>query len=586
MSFGVDDYEKSIARIWYKDSKTVVGTGFLVAPGYVLTCAHVVLQAIGIKINDFEQQLDRPNQPVEIDFHILNEREKIQAEVVDWLPYRVDGGDVAVLRLLKSEPMGTQPIPLGTFARAELENEKHSVYGFPATGDISVGERSDDYRPKSNSTGGRFLLCKRHDSNDETIQSGFSGSPVWNEARQCVIGMIATATEGRGKAYAIPTEKLRPSLDKISAFCLHDVLVRSLDDCQGDERHQLIGTIDGALRQCHPNRTGNDWQAQLIEMLDLPPNAGWDAEGRLVQFVMQLVRMDEMPVAVYDRLKQWVEQRSLDFAALLERITREMKDKPFRSSYHFNHTMVIVDPVETSEHQVRVSLWKISDCENHNPYNAEKIILEHEITLDQLPQFIWERMGDTFGTKKPIIHYFVPRSSFCCDTAITPIGRRKRGLGCDYPFVIRTNLKTCPTGRRYRDNWCEKWESIQTVLNQPMKEVVRSVNCALPEDEIIEEMMDVNAAILQDCRDVGDLFDLIADDTALPVALWSREPLFQERLADMLDCDVNALRDRIRQERDMAHKLKSADSFGNHLSLVWEDPKIVPPDMRFDSDAC
>jgi hypothetical protein len=583
MSFEVDDYEKSIVRIWYKDSKTVVGTGFLVAPGYVLTCAHVVLQAIGVLIDDFEQNLDRPTQRVEIDFHILNEREKIQAEVVDWLPYRVDGDDIAVLRLLKSEPTGAQPIPLGTFGRAELANEKHSVYGFPAMGDISVGERSDDYRPKSNSTGGRFLLCKLHDSNDETIQSGFSGSPVWNEVRQCVIGMIATATEGHGKAYAIPTEKLRPSLDKISAFYLHDVLVRSLDECRGDARQQLKGTIDGVLRQCNPNAIAEDWQKQLIELLDLPPNAGWEAEGRLVQFVMQLVRMDEIPEAVYDRLKQWIEYRSFDFAALLDRITREMKSKKVSSSNVCKNVMVVIDPVETANHQVRLSLWQVFDHETEDPYNALNIISEQEIATDQLPQFIWQTMGDRFGNKKPIIHYFVPRSSFCCDTAITPFGRRGRGLGCEYPFVIRTNLNTCPTGRRYHSNWAEKWENIQKVLNHPMRDVVRSIDCSLSEEEIIEEMMDLNAAVLQDCHDVGDLFEMIAEDTALPVALWSREPLFQERLADMLDCEVHALGDRIRQERDKAHKLKSEDSLGNHLSLVWEDPKIVPPDMRFEA---
>ncbi len=583
MSFGIDDYEKAIVRIWRQDGESVTGTGFLVAPGYVLTCAHVVLESIGISQADFEKHLERPTQRVALDFHIFDEPEKIQAEVVDWLPYRVDGDDIAVLRLLRAEPKQAKPIPLRAVGRAELENEKHLVYGFGQAGKVPVGGRTDDYRPKANVAGGRFLLCKLHDSNDETIQPGFSGSPVWNEARKCVIGMIATATEKQCKAYAIPTERLNPSLSKISAFCLHDVLVRSLKDCPVDESYLLKGTIDGVLQNCHPNKIGDDWQAQLIELLDLPPNAGWEAEGRLVQFVLQLVRVDEIPEAVYDRLKQWVEHRSLDFAALLERITREMKGKKISLSNVCKNVMVIVDPVETAADQVRLSLWQVFDHETNDPYNALKLISEKVILIDRLPQFIWQTMGDTFGNKKPIIHYFVARSSFCCDTAITPFGRRERGLGCDYPFVIRTNLNTCPTGRRYHANWTEKWENIQRVLNHPMGDVIRSINCSLPEKEILEEMMDLNAAILQECDDVGDLFELVAEDTALLVALWSREPLFQERLADMLDCEVHALRDRIRQERDQAHQSRSQDSLGNHLSLVWEDPKIIPPDMRFGS---
>lgn len=583
MSFGIDDYEKAIARIW--DSQgNVIGTGFLVAPGYVMTCAHVVLQAIRIAKENFGQYDGQPQEVVSLDFHVLAVGAIIEADVVAWEPYRLDGGDVAVLKLRSTEPKGVKPIPLAVVDRSQVKDEKHGVYGF---GKNSMGGRSDAYRPKATVAGGRFQLCKFGDVNDETIKPGFSGAPVWNEVRGCVIGMVATAVvakdDQQSTAYAIPTQVLQSVLVKIDAFCLHDLLVQSLDECREEKRDELKGTIDEVLRQCNPNGYGNNWKTQLIELLDLPPNGGWEAEGRSVQFVMQLVRMDEIPEVVYDRLKQWVEHRSLDFAALLERITREMKGKKISLSNVCKNVMVIVDPVETADDQVRLSLWQVFDHETNDPYNALKLISEKVIVIDRLPQFIWQTMGDTFGNKKPIIHYFVARSSFCCDTAITPFGRRGRGLGCDYPFVIRTNLNTCPTGRRYHANWTEKWENIQRVLNHPMGDVIRSINCSLSEEEILEEMMDLNAAILQECDDVGDLFELIAEDTALPVALWSREPLFQERLADMLDCEVHALRDRIRQERDQAHQSRSQDSLGNHLSLVWEDPKIVPPDMRFGS---
>ena len=583
MSFGIDDYEKAIARIW--DSQgNVIGTGFLVAPGYVMTCAHVVLQAIRIAKENFGQYDGQPQEVVSLDFHVLAVGAIIEADVVAWEPYRLDGGDVAVLKLRSTEPKGVKPIPLAVVDRSQVKDEKHGVYGF---GKNSMGGRSDAYRPKATVAGGRFQLCKFGDVNDETIKPGFSGAPVWNEVRGCVIGMVATAVvakdDQQSTAYAIPTQVLQSVLVKIDAFCLHDLLVQSLDECREEKRDELKGTIDEVLRQCNPNGYGNNWKTQLIELLDLPPNGGWEAEGRSVQFVMQLVRMDEIPEVVYDRLKQWIEHRLLNFAALLERITREMKGKKISLSNVCKNVMVIVDPVETADDQVRLSLWQVFDHETNDPYNALKLISEKVIVIDRLPQFIWQTMGDTFGNKKPIIHYFVARSSFCCDTAITPFGRRGRGLGCDYPFVIRTNLNTCPTGRRYHANWTEKWENIQRVLNHPMGDVIRSINCSLSEEEILEEMMDLNAAILQECDDVGDLFELIAEDTALPVALWSREPLFQERLADMLDCEVHALRDRIRQERDQAHQSRSQDSLGNHLSLVWEDPKIVPPDMRFGS---
>ena len=37
--------------------------------------------------------------------------------------------------------------------------------------------------------------------------------------------------------------------------------------------------------------------------------------------------------------------------------------------------------------------------------------------------------------------------------------------------------------------------------------------------------------------------------------------------------------ERVRKEREKAHNSEAIDSLGHNLSLVWEDPKIVPPKM-------
>ena len=215
MSFGIDDYEKAIARM-FDPQGNVIGTGFLVAPGYVMTCAHVVLQAIGIAKEDFAKYKGQPQEVVSLDFHVLATGVKIEAEVVAWETYRLDGGDVAVLKLRSPEPKGVKPIPLAVVNRSQVKDEDHGVYGF---GKNSMGGRSDAYRPKATVAGGRFQLCKIGDVNDETIKPGFSGAPVWNEARSCVIGMVATAVvtkdEQQSTAYAIPTRLLQSVLVKI-----------------------------------------------------------------------------------------------------------------------------------------------------------------------------------------------------------------------------------------------------------------------------------------------------------------------------------------------------------------------------------
>lgn len=590
MTFSVDDYEKAIARI-FDNQGHVIGTGFLVAPGYVLTCAHVVLQAIGIEKDKFAEYKQKPQEPISLDFPILASGQRIQAEVIEWLPYSLESGDVAVLKLSTSEPEGVRAIPLVVVSANEVEKDEHFVYGFGN----NLGGRSDAYRPKTTVAGARFQLCRVGDPNDETIQAGFSGAPVWNQVRQCVIGMVATAVvfkdEQKSKAYAIPIKELQVVLKQIDAFYLHNLLEQSLEACgSDDERHRLRITIETALRRCNPNGSDRPWLEQLKDLnSDRAPLTAWKTEGRLVHFTMMLARMEDTPEYTYAALKTWIEQQCrFNFLALLDRIILEMKQQKVSSSSECQHLMVDVQPVETSTNELRVSLWGIPDRETYNPNNPLKpIVSEKILTPQELPAFLREQIRQKLRKKPiPTIHLFVSRSLFDCDVEMVPSSKIGTVLGSDYPFVIRTNLKTHPIGYYYYDDWNEKWEQVEKAFENYTCDEVKPIDCSLPEGELIIELTNRYAAVLQQCKAVGELFELVSEETALPVAIWCRDSQYQDQLAGILDCIVKHLPDRVRQERDTAFKSKVKPLLGHHLSLVWEDPKIVPPDMQFDPEAC
>jgi V8-like Glu-specific endopeptidase len=591
MTFSLDDYEKAIARIFDRQGQ-VIGTGFLVAPGYVLTCAHVVLQAIGIPKESFAKYEGQPQELLSLDFHVLASGQSIQANVVAWLPYSLEAGDVAALKLLTPEPTEAQPIPLVEVSRADVETDRHSVYGF---GKGASGGRSDAYRPKANVAGGRFQLCK-FDSEDETIKPGFSGAPVWNEARQCIIGMVATAVvtmdEKQSTAYAIPTKVLQPVLKQVEALYLDDVLEQSLEACSNaDEQHQLTLAIDTALRSCNPNGGDCPWRDQLVALgTDRPPRADWETEGRLAHFATLLAQMSSTPAYTYGRLKTWVEQRChLNFPSLLDRISLEMKQqKKVVPSGKCQHLMVVVEPVETAIHELRVSLLAVPDRDTYNPYEPLLPIAQEEgLSPQALPAFLQKTIRDRLHKKTtPTIHLFVPRDLFDCDFAMLPSSRLGDALGSKYPLVIRTNLTTHPIGRYYRDDWQEKWEQVEQAFENPICTTVKPIDCSLPEGELIAELKTIWAAMLEKCDCVSDLFELASEETVLPLALWSRDPQFQNHLTEVLDGIVRHLPDRIQQERATAFKSQIKPVLGHHLSLVWEDPKIVPPDMQFDPEAC
>ncbi|BAZ22803.1 peptidase S1 and S6 chymotrypsin/Hap [Kalymmatonema gypsitolerans NIES-4073] len=589
MTFTIEDYEKAIARIFLleKSEEHVIGTGFLIAPGYVLTCAHVVLQANKVPEDDFnkDEYKKKPEIEITLDFPVLASGQKINAKVVEWLSYNLDNGDVAVLKLVTPEPEGAKPMPLVTVSLDEVKKDPHSVYGFSN----KIGGRSDAYRPKANVAGGRFQFCKDGNSNDETIKSGFSGAPVWNNSRKSVIGMVATALEaekGQSQANAIPTQQLQTVLKKVNILWLNDILTKSLNEGHSnDERDQFRKTIDAALRHCNPQGGDHSWEQQLEHLSNHPAPGGWE-EGKLVYFVMMLACMKDTPPSVLEELQAWVDRCGHKYPDLFVRIDKEIREKKVLSSNECECVMVAVEQVETSTDQLRVSIWAVPNREAYKRQNPPRPLVREEVlSYQKLPAFLRDQIRQKLRKKPtPTIHLFVPRKLFGDDFEMLTSNNLGAVLGSEYPFVVRTNLKTLPIVQYYYDDWDEKWEQIEKAFKNKTCEVAKFIDCSRPAEDLIAELEETCAVILKNCDSVGSWFDLIAEETALPVALWSRNPQFQDQLAHVLDGIVEKLPDRIHQERKTAHKSKIKPLLGHHLSLVWEDPKIVPPDMQFDSE--
>ena len=610
MTLNRDDYERAIARIFYKDSDIPVGTGFLVAPGYLLTCAHVVLQAIGVEEEDFETYVAPPDRTIKLDFPVCSET-KIQARVMSggrqgnwysWKPYRITNGDIAALKLQSPEPEGVKPIPVAPSTLSQIEADEHSVYGFAHPG----GGRSDAYTPKANVAGGRYQFCKAGNPDDETIESGFSGAPVWIDRCSAVIGMVATArvvqnAQQKSMAHVIPQEKLQPLLATVLANHLHDLLEREFSACRDvNERFYLRSAVEAALQQCNPSERDLPWLEQLENLsADRAPYPGWEEEGHLVRFVMMLAWMDSTPAHTYDQLKEWVERQGLEFPDLLERLTREMRVQRSSSINACSDLMVVVQPAESSGGDPYVSMWAI-DRTNYNPQSPPLPLVDKvSKSLQDLPEFVKKTHRSRFGPRPlPIVHLFVPRSLLCCDVEMQPFGRLKERLGSAYPFVLRTNLSVHPIGQWYYEDWHEKWQTLIQSLDELTCDVFDDVDCEAisnPDLDLLalmDRLSEQQAAILRNCSSFEELFGLLSEEreSALPVAVWSRDSRFEGNLPDLLDCVVRRFPGRVRQERERAKRARDRILLGHHLSLVWEDPTVIPPgmqpNMQFNPEAC
>ncbi|MEU7524386.1 serine protease [Saccharothrix sp. NPDC042600] len=180
---------------------SVVGAGFLVAPDLVCTCAHVV--GAGAQ---------PPSEPVRLDFPMLPGVPARTARVQVWRPVGKDGrGDVALLRLVEPPPEGASALVLG--AAANPWGQRFRVPGFPAGGEDGVWV-GGSLRERQ---GTGWVQMQADDG--PRIARGFSGSPVWSEDLDAVIGMTVAAQRSSGAAYLIPSEALVEVADELAPPC-------------------------------------------------------------------------------------------------------------------------------------------------------------------------------------------------------------------------------------------------------------------------------------------------------------------------------------------------------------------------------
>jgi hypothetical protein len=194
---------KAIARIYRGDTNIAVGVGFWVFPGYLLTCAHVVNQALGW--SDEAQEV--PKKSVMLDFPNLQNRQRLKGRVVQWAPIRPGqwGGDIALLdvELLDDVKPMAFGIPTG---------EVLAVLGFP--GKYDALPILDQVAIAAGADLNQELV--QLETLTERIQGGFSGSPVWEVKSETVVGMVTLSDPDMRAGWMIPSDILSQQISELT----------------------------------------------------------------------------------------------------------------------------------------------------------------------------------------------------------------------------------------------------------------------------------------------------------------------------------------------------------------------------------
>jgi hypothetical protein len=163
----------------------VVGAGFLVGERQILTCAHVVSQALDLA----DHPRDAPQGKVSLDFPLVAPHTIFTATVVQWCPPLFDGrGDIAGLELQSEPPAEAEVV---RFAPAEdVWEHPFRAFGFPAGYDDGVWATGRLLGRQATN----WVMMEDVKAQGFMVGPGFSGTPVWDTELQGVVGMVVAAS--------------------------------------------------------------------------------------------------------------------------------------------------------------------------------------------------------------------------------------------------------------------------------------------------------------------------------------------------------------------------------------------------------
>jgi len=273
------------------------------------------------------------------------------------------------------------------------------------------------------------------------------------------------------------------------------------------------------------------------------------------------------------------------------------------------YLMVVLQPT-SNDGQLLVNAWLIADgaaatsLEQFQPLDLEEAQKGATCGLAEVPSII-----DQFLKKSreylrgkhccPIaLEIFLPLEYLCSEVERWEVSIRRnrmQPLGTQHPVILRSYerleldyLDYCWT------EWCENWEQMKMHLS------------ITPSHELFEKLEEVEScdwdAILYNYREkvekIGFIIPCLPSeekqealfnamlDASVPIALWIRKaiPDFDHitEFTELLKAGpLKDLPECIRKLRERAHVEKKAvdTDYAYHLSILWEDPNRLPPDV-------
>ncbi len=369
---------------------------------------------------------------------------------------------------------------------------------------------------------------------------------------------------------------------------------------------EFINQMKQAYLDCCSDSLREDWEDEspdtlkeiLANLKDTPQ--GKALESPIIQFVARLSENTEISESAARKLKKWGEQNANKFSEVLTQIRnadRSRKEQEIVQTY----LIVLLNP--SKQHQNKryfVSGWFIRDGvhEKFNPHTGEGYkLLEIEkqeqetFSLEQIPSLLEDYLKQitpylTDFSSPPTIEIFLPYELLNEPIDTWIIQQEEKlpiPIGSLYKVIVRSSRRLSKE-YPHRNIWVQKWKTLKELTENACSECCTSGDCHSWQ-ELFSRLNQESAIALKLLKPPSKEFFQVMNQTAIPVALWIRQELqnshHQVELDELLTCSITELPEQVKRKRLDDFPYDYEQRIGHHLSLLWENPHILPPQIEY-----
>ncbi|MEO1429883.1 MAG: effector-associated domain EAD1-containing protein [Cyanobacteria bacterium J06633_8] len=373
---------------------------------------------------------------------------------------------------------------------------------------------------------------------------------------------------------------------------------------------RYIETMQQAYQACADESVVNDWEEEipetpetLIEIFDgIEEASSQNYDEKLSQFAVNLLKNQDIPKKEASKLNKWGKKYTGKFYKQLSHRENDVQDKDTTS-----HLIIIFHPCKQYKQRYWFEAWFIPYGEegkfnsktgegyisiNQDGENNKKIKFEEKEIADLL-KFCFGQIYQqpTFSRHQTSIEFILPNELLNQPVDNWTIAADEdehdipSPIGNEYKVIVRSYKRL----KKYwnKNDWERKWN---TFVKCGCSECfVSDDDCNADEGletqlyyNLLKEHITALKLIKSPSPEVFPKILAAINKSAIPVALWIREELqhlnIRQEIDELLKCSIMKLPEQVKEKRLQASAAVNRQThIGNHISLLWENPYILPP---------